>query len=312
MDPSLREPLNYTPMHRESYQEVFDSEFVEGESAGATPLGHHKADEYEQQLLETSHERPHRLIIFVTLSMFMGYAILVSFQHKLKVAYGIPDSGSPLSHEFSNAVSFLYIGNLIFRLAHNFIFAPIKPRNRVYVAILSMALSMTILSIFVFVLEYTNTLAWVYIAYVFGGIGIGSFESNLLSAITPLGHTTKIWAIIGFPLGFAVILIGGFMASTIGVPTQVIYFFVLACLLLACAVFFFAIPVVNIENNANTINAFISNLKHWREWFPSIFIYCIALLFNMFAVSLFAGIMLYVFNGDELPLFGEQSDVSVL
>jgi MFS family permease len=123
----------------------------------------------------------------------------VSFQHNLKKEYNIADNSSSRSHEFSFAVSFLYIGNLIFRMAHNFIFAPIAPRNRVYVSMGAMAVSMVVLGIFVFMLNWNGTMAWIYVAYLLGGVGIGSFESNLLSAVTPLGHETKVCASVAIP-----------------------------------------------------------------------------------------------------------------
>ena len=31
------------------------------------------------------------------------------------------------------------------------------------------------------------------------------FEANLLASITPLGHATKKWAILGMPLGFGAV-----------------------------------------------------------------------------------------------------------
>jgi hypothetical protein len=36
-----------------------------------------------------------------------------------------------------------------------------------------------------------------------GGVGIGTFESNLLSTIAPLGKRTKLWAIVGMPVRFS-------------------------------------------------------------------------------------------------------------
>jgi hypothetical protein len=253
-------------------------------------------------------EEPYRRVILVTTAMFMGYAILVSFQRKLKDEYGIGNEDSR-SHEFSFAVSFLYIGNLIFRLMHNFFFAFTSPRNRVYISVLAMMFSMVILGIFVFVCHYTHTLLWVYLGYIFGGIGVGSFESNILSSITPLGHQTKMWAVLGFPIGFALILIGGFGLSAVGVPPEAMYIGVLVCLVLSVFVFF-SLPVVEIKGNSQTLSSFLENLKEFREWAPLIWQNCLALLIDMFLVSLFSGLMLYILNGCEIPLLGQNSNVS--
>lgn len=253
---------------------------------------------------------PMRRIILVTIAMFMGYAILVSFQHKLFDKFCIV-KGTARAHTYGVGISFLYIGNLVFRLMHNFIFACIVPRARVYLSMLSMAASMFILGFYVFHLNNTEHLWPVFVAYGLGGVGIGSFESNLLSAITPLGHKTKMWAIFGFPLGFSVVLVGGFILTTktIGMEAMYMYYIVLGALVCAVLMFFFTIPVVTIENNGQDLSSFIDNLRHFREWLPHIWVNCLALMVDMFCVSVFSGIMLFVFNGDEVPIFGSDSKV---
>ena len=40
---------------------------------------------------------------------------------------------------------------------------------------------------------------------------------NLLSVITPLGDDTKVWAIVGMPLGFNTISVIGFALMSVGV-----------------------------------------------------------------------------------------------
>lgn len=55
------------------------------------------------------------------------------------------------------------IGNLVFRLLHNVVFACVHPRNRVHVAMLAMAASMAILAFVVF-LAREHQLFWVFLA----------------------------------------------------------------------------------------------------------------------------------------------------
>ena len=150
-----------------------------------------------------------------------GYATLFSLQNQVRSLYQITD---PLSREaelFGVAISFVYLGNLTFRLSHNFLFAFLSPRQRVLLAIGSMALSMSILcSLFLFygVLGYSDarpSLVWPFIAYGLGGVAIGTFESNLLSCITPLGKETKNYAIIGMPLGIVAVTVGVFTVQAI-------------------------------------------------------------------------------------------------
>lgn len=281
---------------------------------GSPPVG--GSNDLKQALLPASGEDeaeeppPLRVVIVVTTTMFMGYAILVSFQHKLKDEYGIGDD-SPRAHEWLVGVSMLYIFNLIFRIAHNFLFAPIKPRNRVYIAMGAMCCSMLTLVVFTFQLKRHDTLAPVYVAYALGGVGIGSFESNLLSAVTPLGHATKVWAVMGFPVGFGSVLIGGFLLHAVGVSTPVFYYAVLGAVLCGMAVYFFFVPSLVITGNAQTLTAFIANLREWREWFPKIHWYCTALLLDMYFVSVFSSVMFYIYDADEVPLFGPNSSTRI-
>lgn len=100
--------------------------------------------------------------------------------------------------QFKHAATFNLIGNLVFRLAHNIVFACIVPRYRVYVSLLCMMTSMGMIGVGVYGFGGTS-IGWVYGSYALGGIGIGTFESNLLASISTLGHDTKLWAIAGMP-----------------------------------------------------------------------------------------------------------------
>ena len=132
-----------------------------------------------------------------------------------------------------------------------------------------MSTAMCLLSGFVYI-GGSKWIGWVFIAYTLGGVGIGSFESNLLSAITPLGSKTKVWAIIGLPLGFNVISIGGFLLLSVGVPPVALYLGVATGLAAGMSVFFFRIPVADIEGNAEGLGAFIENALCWRRWLPQV------------------------------------------
>ena len=296
---------------RADYQHVEDDDASTGKS-------HHRSEDVPYEI-GGSHsssglvangrdveEPPRREIIVTTLTQFMGYAILVAFQAKLKAQLGIVDGNNADSHQFAFAVSFLYIGNLVFRLLHNVVFAFITPRTRVFVSMGAMSLAMFFLGVCVFVRE-SKSIAWVFLAYALGGTAIGSFESNLLSCITPLGHATKVWAIIGFPAGFACVSIVGFMLTAAGVPPVALYLAVMVLVLVGMAVFAWRIPHVPIKHNADSLSAFWDNFVHWREWFPLIVWHCLALTVDMYCVSLFSGILLFIFNGTQVPIFGPAS-----
>ena len=170
---------------------------------------------------ETAQQRPSRSVIFVTTSVFMGYAALVVLQHRLKKVHddACGPGGCGDDAEFKHDSTLNYVGNLILRLAHNFVFACVSPHTRVHIALCSMALAMGVLAFAMCILKST-WIGWVFIAYFLGGVAIGTFESNLLTCITPLGHATKKWAILGMPLGFNLISVGGFLLLLVTAPPQ--------------------------------------------------------------------------------------------
>ena len=139
----------------------------------------------------------YRSTFFITISVFMGYASLVVVQHKLYDQYKLNHNGYLSNEEkslFEHGTSLIYVGNLLFRLLHNLVFGMFTPRNRVIISLLSITISMLLLSFVYFVINSQNV-AWVYVCYLIGGMGVGSFEANLLSTITPLGPDTKVWAL---------------------------------------------------------------------------------------------------------------------
>lgn len=250
----------------------------------------------------------YRSIFLTVTAQFMGYAVLVSFQHKLKHAIGISDDSAGQSHAFGVAVSSLYIGNLVFRLAHNFL--PLAPRSRVYFSMASMSASMALL-VMMFTVGSMADVRWVYVAYALGGAGIGTFESNVLNCVTALGHRTKLYAISGMPVGFGVVLLGGFFLTAVGVPPVYIYAGILVTLVAGAAVFAFTIPVRQASAASGNLRSFVANVGLAREWAPQIAVFAVALMFDMFMVALFSGLMLYLLNGSDVPLFGPESSVTV-
>lgn len=252
-------------------------------------------------------EKPKWEIFFVVMPLFCGYACLFALQRDIKAGvYHITDPKSEASHVFGTAASFVYIGNLIFRLGHNFLFAWAQPRTRVLIAMLSMAISMGLICIMFFWLHKPH-IAWAFVAYIFGGTGIGTFESNVLSTITPLGKKTKFWAITAIPSGIVSVTVGGFAIQQIhGVTAGYIYAAVLLYIIVGMVVFvtrFYFLP----SCNANAIHfmEFLRQLQGWRHWLPKIGWHSFALFGDMFAVSVFSpGIILYIWGETaEFPWF---------
>lgn len=258
--------------------------------------------------LQIGHPRVYREVIFVAISLFMGYAALVSNQKKLYDRWE-SNVGSTLTNVqkqwYEHGTSLVYFGNLLFRLLHNFLFAPITPRMRVVVSLLCMSFALGTL-ISAYWLFSSTSVVFVYAAYLTGGIGIGSFESNFLATITPLGHETKLWAMMGISVGFVTITVGGyaFMAAT---HLDMVYIYAMVCVscLLSVLLWVSSIPILSSQCNVVSSSEFVSHIVSWREWLRSIRWYCLAMLINMFCVSYNTAINQYIYDGRRFPLLGE-------
>ena len=324
-----------------------------------------------ESLTNATKRRPpptYRSVILVSTSVFMGYAALVTLQHRLK---DVHDNNSEKAHlpshstEFKHASTLNYVGNLVFRLAHNFVFFFLSPRQRVHLALGCMAASMGCLA-FAMCMGGSPWIGWVFISYFLGGVAIGTFESNLLSCITPLGHGSKKWVIFGMPLGFNLISVGGFLLLQARVPLVALYLAVLVSCVVSMILFAVAIPVA-LPANVGAISAassssdpisvapisrgqideaaaaaldavptsdadpdapsaplrperahfarFVGDIRSAGSWFPRIFPHTIALMVDMYCVSFFSSIMLYLLNdshpGGQVALFGPNTKTLV-
>jgi hypothetical protein len=264
----------------------------------------------------TTEHKVMRSAFFAVFPVFMAYAALVTLQGNLKQRIGIGNDSSSESARFSFATSLCYLGNLIFRLMHNILFCKIAPRYRVCISYVCLAASMFVLGLVYFAfdddennaLSKVSNLGPVYVAYLLGGVAIGTFESNLLSVITPLGHGTKVWAQYGIPIGFNGISVGAFilLASLpeFEVPLQAtIYCTVGACNLLGLAFFLLRVPDVPFESTSTSILHFYHDLRRFREWVPLVWTYAAALAVDMFAVSLCGALQQFIYQSSSLPLF---------
>lgn len=252
--------------------------------------------------------------LFVVLPVFSGYAALFGLQHEIKSRLGIMDRASSASHEFGFACSFLYIFNLIFRFAHNVLFGWLSPRGRVYIAMTSMMCSMLIISVVIMILENHN-MCWVFFAYALGGVAIGSFESNFLCCLTPLGHETKHIAILGIPIGITSVLVGGFLAMSrpFNVPATAIYIAVAVAVLCGMLLLSVRIPSrIDTQRQAGMAK-FSSDIRAYRSWLPQLWHYPLATAVDMFSLSCFSpGVALFIYDKKSvnlMPDFALQTDI---
>jgi len=162
---------------------------------------------------------------------------------------------------------------------------------------------MLTIGVMIMVLESYH-IGWVVLAYSLGGIAVGSFESNLLSCLTPLGHRTKHVAICGIPVGVTSVLVGVFfvMGPPFHVPVTAIYFCV-ACINAAGLLLFAfcipratAVPGVEVKGQLG-LRKFVDDCKQFRRWLPQLWHYPFAMTVDMFALSCFSpGVALFIYN----------------
>jgi len=236
----------------------------------------------------------------------MGYAALVVLQDNIKHRLHIGDNASAMSYQFSFAASLLYFGNLVFRLMHNVIFSPFRPRTRVFIAYSCMSAAQFTL-VGAYYLANTTSIVWTYVAYILGGVAVGTFESNLISCLTPLGHGTKVWAQLGISVGFNGVSIGAFLlfaAFPLNLHVQAAVYAGIGLANIAAIVFYIcAIPDVTYAGTVSSILPFWNDLKQWREWIPATAPFAVSLLVDMACLGFFSAVQLYIYDVPHIPLW---------
>lgn len=287
------------------------SDLERGTKTTENTLGRRLLEDFVEETDVAVEEEPYRRIILVVIPVFMAYACLFALQGHLKDELNV-SCGATSDETFGRAVSALYIGNLVFRFAHNIILFPLTPRGRTCLSMSVLMLSLAVLGFGVFTFKI-HRMSMVWLAYGLGGMGIGSFESNLLSAITPLGHRTKMWATQGIPIGVVCVTVGSFFLISFDVPVRAIYVSVFSLLALGMVVFLFFVPYRQIDDNGDSFSAFVEDLRQWRRWLPQTKWYALCLGLDMLAVSTFSpGVMLYIFPKDaRVHIFGLELQQSL-
>jgi len=244
--------------------------------------------------------------------------VYLLYKKMVKGIYRIENEQSDLSFIYGIAASFVYLGNLIFRLGHNFFFFMLSPRMRVVISQISMTFSMGFLFLLFVLYDWFNPkkvvppIIFAFLAFGFGGIGIGTFESNLLSSIAPLGKNTKLWAIIAIPIGIIMITVFGFILLEYGVNVGVIFLCVFVFNIVG--LFVYQIRVFKLATtSAVPLSVFWQQIKHFRRWAPKIVWHSIALMVDMFCVSLFSpGVLLFLYDEPTVSIIGFKLDTKWL
>ncbi|CAE8704664.1 unnamed protein product, partial [Polarella glacialis] len=259
-----------------------------------------------------------RLMAVVLLSMFQAYAAMQNLQFVLKKTMGVGQHGDR-ADAFTWAVTMLHVGKLLSRLAHNVLCACLSPLTRVYISMWCVVVGSSVPAIFVFNFG-SDWLGWVFISYFCIGVGIGVFEATFLAVIAPLGKNTKSFAILGIPTGFLIIGVPGVSLLGAGMPTQVIYWYVVACTLASMVVVKRYAPR---ERQRRTDCAaedchlreerpsLLTSLKAWRCWLPLLIPHLVGKMFVNFGMENLFPVIGFTYNGSKVALFGPYSSTLV-
>lgn len=248
-----------------------------------------------------------RAAFFVALPAFAAYSALFSLQGEVKKIYGVSNDSSHDSRLFSFATSFVYLFNLIFRCLHNVCFDFCGPRRRVYIALSCMVTSMAILTSICLGLLDTSFF-YLFIAYALGGMGIGTFEANLLSSLTWLGHKTKKYTTLAVPVGICSTQLAGYSLMAVGVRVSTILCIVTAGLVAAAVIMYYWVPVQENTDEAgirrqSSRAALARDIADWRRWLPQMWHLAPPMAFDMLCLSSFApGVLLFIYDKPQVAI----------
>lgn len=258
------------------------------------------------------HEVPIRMMLLVMLCMFQGYAAMVGpLQARFKQELGIVQ-GSAASHVFTQAAVCVHWGKLLARFGHIFLCGCFTSSQRVYLSMVLMLIGALIPPLLVFAVGW-HWVGTVFIAYGLSGIGLGIFECTFLNAITPLGRLTKAWAIMGAPAGFGMICVIGLICTSIKMPVEILYWYIVACIPIGMAVFYFYGPQephsgkLQLPSSDNKQASFMSSMKNCGSWLPRIVPHIIAKFGVCFVMENVAPVLLYTYNANQVPMLSPQA-----
>ncbi|CAL5977926.1 Major_facilitator superfamily protein [Hexamita inflata] len=265
--------------------------------------------------------------ILVTIPMFMGYATCFNLQRYMKETLMVEPG------LFSTAYGFLYMGNLLFRFFHNYFWIFTKPFWRIIISYASMCcaeICMIIVQIVKWDPKKNNS--WLaFITFAFAGVGIGTFESNVLSVMSIVSPGARYFSVIGIPVGvniitiFSFLIIGAFEGvATPGHVCAFIFGVVIVMMIVATIILFVYVPHGKFiskndykeinedgttsykqdDDQTTSIHYLPNAFKNYKKWLPQVLPNALSMCANMFTVSQFApGIVLYTINSSRFVKF---------
>jgi len=254
---------------------------------------------------------PLRCFIVPMACVFQGYAMYVVLQRFLKEELHASDSDTKNSqareHLFTLSTTFMHWGKLVSRVGHDVVLAWASSWLRVVIAILIVSISALIPSVVVWGLG-SKWMGWAFLHFGLLGIGVGVFESTFLSVISPLGKLTKAWAIMGCPLGLAMVDIIG-QLLTLKLNPVWLYWYILVCMPFGAFVFVSYAPrAAGIAHRQLHLG---QTFLEWRRALVPMIAFFIAKFVSSMVMENTPG-WFGVYNAPSVPFWSPNSDTDLM
>lgn len=277
---------------------------------GSYELGSPQTEEGRTAMLEEAQEvaeaPPVRMLLLAFMIMFQGYGVMNGNPvHALKMKLQIAPDDHEKAAEFQDATASFQLSKLLMRILQISLLVFLQPNGIVYLAYVIMFVAVLIPVVCVWGADMKD-LSIVYLQYTLGGIAIGLFEGTFLSIISVLGKSTKTFAIMGAPLGFAVhnILLGSIVPDGYEV---IYYIYTVACIPFAVAIFYFYAPVPDANSQGKGCQIFLKSLQQPKEWLPAMLPWFLAKFAGNFVMEDAFPLLFNTFNTARVPIFGPSS-----
>eukprot|EP00927_Polykrikos_kofoidii_P080963 TRINITY_DN78019_c0_g1_i1.p1 TRINITY_DN78019_c0_g1~~TRINITY_DN78019_c0_g1_i1.p1 ORF type:complete len:445 (-),score=39.72 TRINITY_DN78019_c0_g1_i1:109-1368(-) len=252
----------------------------------------------------TGESQPARVIFMIPMvCVFQAYGAYAGLQHFLKTDLAANDDGWR-EHYFTLATTLMHWGKLLSRCGHDLVFPCFSTWVRVQIAMM-LAMGGILVPL---VMRYMIGSQWIGIAFLhYGllGVGVGIFEATYLSLISPLGHETKAWAIVGVPLGFGIVDVLAFILHsklTLHLAPVWFFFWVAFCLPFGVLVVATKAPRHEVTQQVNIFEA----LRDWKSWLLAASPFLIAKFASSFVMENTPA-WFKIYNAGKVPMFSPSA-----
>eukprot|EP00929_Paragymnodinium_shiwhaense_P091021 TRINITY_DN5107_c0_g1_i1.p1 TRINITY_DN5107_c0_g1~~TRINITY_DN5107_c0_g1_i1.p1 ORF type:complete len:472 (-),score=106.52 TRINITY_DN5107_c0_g1_i1:305-1660(-) len=283
-------------------EEEVTSEETTGEESSDADIQQHSDDEVDQ--------KPVRRLMLPMMAMFQAYGAYVVMQRFLKGRLHAHHAEDAERAElFTLSTTLMHWGKLVVRVGHEVLLAPFTTRQRVLISMVVTGIAVAVVPLFVYI-GGSTWIGWAFVHFTLLGLGVGVFEVTYLSVISPLGKLTKAWAIMGIPIGLALVdIVGQLICSKAIVGQeghdnnpQIIYWYIVLCLPPTMYIFASKAPSESASVHQSSI---VDACRHIKKWGGKMAPFFVAKLIGNFVMENTPG-WFYVYNGPKVPLINPE------